>query len=113
MIDRCREHYNWMSKKRTTAEAMATSKSSYKYWLKKEQFIVLHISLQYSSKQQCKMTNFQVLTTTWTNSGEYFLLSLCFKSVRSNLVIAFFAHIVQHKQDGNILKHLGHLKLIV
>ena len=72
-----------------------------------------YISLPYSSKQQRKMTNFQVLTTTSTNNSESFLLSLCFKCVRTNLVIAYFAHVVHHKQDGNIVKHLRQLKLIV
>ena len=71
----------------------------------------LYISLPHSSKQQRKMTNFRVLTTTWTNNSEYFLFSLCFKSI--NLVIAYFAHTVQHKQDGNIVKHLEKLKLMV
>ena len=52
------------------------------------------------------MTSFQVLTTTWTNNGESFLLSLCSKSVLTNLVIAYFAHIVQRRQDENIVKHL-------
>ena len=65
------------------------------------------ISLPYSSKQQRKMTNFRVLTTTWTKSSEYFVLSLFCKSVRTNLVIEYFAYLVQHKQDGNIVKHLG------
>ena len=64
----------------------------------------LYISLSYSSKQQRKMTNFKVLTTTWTNKSESFLLSLCFKSVH-NMVVAYFSHIVQHKQDENIMTH--------
>ena len=67
----------------------------------------LYICLSHSTKQQRKMTHFQVLTTTWTNKSEILLLSLCFKSVRTNLVIAYFAHIVQLKQSGNIVKHLG------
>ena len=67
----------------------------------------LYICLSYSTKQQRKMTNFQVLTTTWTNNSESFLLPLSFKSVRTNLVIAYFAHVVQLKQSGNIVKHLG------
>ena len=47
---------------------------------------VLHISLLYSSKQQRKMTNFQVLTITWPNNSESSFLSLCFKSLLTNLV---------------------------
>ena len=35
-------------------------------------------SLLHQSKQQPEMTNFQVLTTTWTNNSESFLLSLFF-----------------------------------
>ena len=53
------------------------------------------------------MINFRVLTTTWTDNSESPLLSLCFKSVRTNLVMAYFADIVQDKQGGNIVKHLG------
>ena len=59
------------------------------------------------------MTKFQVLTTTWTKNSESFLLSLCFKSVRTNLVIGYFAHSVQHKQNGNIVKYLGQIKLVI
>ena len=66
----------------------------------------LYISVPYSSKQQRKMTNFQVFTSTRANNIESFLLSLCFKSGCTNLVIAYFAHIIQHKQDGKIVEHL-------
>ena len=51
----------------------------------------LNIYLPYASKQQLKATNFQVLSTSWTNNGECFLLCLCLKSVYTNLVVAYFA----------------------
>ena len=62
--------------------------------VKKTKMIVLHvrheflnISLPYSSKLLREMTNFKVLTTTWTNYSESFSLTL-------NPVIGHFAHIV-------------------
>ena len=53
------------------------------------------------------MTNFRVLTTTWTTNSESFVLSLFFKSIRTILVIEYFAYRIQHKQDGNALKHVA------
>ena len=38
-------------------------------------------------------------------NSESFLLSLYFKSVRTNPVVGYFAHIVRHKQDGIIVKY--------
>ena len=75
--------------------------------------IVLHVrhaflnnSLPYSSKLLREMTNFKVLTTTWTNYGESLSLTLYFKSVLTNPVIGHFAHIEEYKQDGIIMKYL-------
>ena len=68
--------------------------------VKRTKMIVLHvrhaflnISLPYSSKLLREMTNFKVLTTTWTNYSESFSLTLYFKSVRTNPVIGHFAPI--------------------
>ena len=52
---------------------------------------------------------FKVLTTTWTHFFEPFSLSLFFKSVLTNLVIGYFAHITHHKQNGIIVRYLGRL----
>ena len=77
--------------------------------------LVLHVrhaflnnSLPYSSKPQLEMTNFKILTTTWTNYNESFSLTLYFKSVLTNPVIGHFAHTVQYKQDGIVIR--GFLK---
>ena len=61
--------------------------------VKRTKMIVLHVrhpflnnSLPYSSKLLREMTNFKVLTTTWTNYTESFSLTLYFKSVLTNPV---------------------------
>ena len=81
--------------------------------VKRTKMIVLHVrhaflnnSLPYSSKLLREITNFKVLTTTWTNYSESFSLTLYFKSVLTNPVIGHFAHIEEYKQDGIIKKYL-------
>ena len=69
--------------------------------VKRTKMMVLHVrhaflnlSLPYSPKLLLEMTNFKVLTTTWTNYSKSFSLTLYFKSVRTNPVIGHVAHIL-------------------
>ena len=52
-----------------------------------------NISLPYSPKLLRKMTEFKVLTTTWTNYGESFSVTRYFKYDRTNPVLGRFAYI--------------------